>query len=156
MPKCGGFCHYEIWKTGAFCAFISIWAQISKKKALDLYRTFVVLVLFKMLGINTKKKTPAFFHVCFFCRLFVLFLSDFLKWSANMVVKLSLELGALKIMADPSISPLGGEPFHGFAPCRSTVGQPSRGCSGTWHPRGSLPLLQLKISLATKTWSRPP
>ena len=80
-----------------------------KKKALDLYRTFA-LVLFQMLGIN-KKNTPAFFHVCFFFQV-VLFLSDFLKRSAKMVFNCRWKFGALKMMADPSIPNHQGEPTN--------------------------------------------
>lgn len=109
MPKCGGFCHYEIWKTGAFCAFISIWAQISKKKALDLYRTFA-LVLFQMLGINKKKTRHLFCHVFFFQ--VVLFLQIFSKDQLKMVFNCRWKFGALKMMADPSIPNHRGEPTN--------------------------------------------
>ena len=64
-----------------------------KKKTLDLYRTFAVLVLFKMLGINTKKTRHLFFHVCFFFRLFCFFIcsKDQQTWWFNLLEVWGLE-----------------------------------------------------------------
>ena len=81
-----------------------------KKKALDLYRTFA-LVLFQMLGINKEKKHASFFPcVFFFSGCFVS--SDFLKRSAKMVFNCRWKFGALKMMADPSIPNHRGEPTN--------------------------------------------